>query len=574
MNCFRRLIPGFFLVSTLPFFLISCGEPVSQPEPPPGAITEAQRLNLEIRKASQLLDEGQPEEAIASLENFARQEPALSPLVMLNIASFRMALNQPDQAIEAVNRGLSEAPGMEPLLLMRGRILQGQRRHSEAAEAFREAAARHPDSAESHYQYGQFLFASGQYVEAASEFQAGLSIKPDHGPGQFQMAVALNKSGRNEESFRAARRAAELLPGELSVHRFYQDLAISMGKRAEVMADYLTLAEQNAQSGLHQYLYGRVLDDPEAAQFRFELAAHHSPDAFWPLYALGIQTYLRRDYDSARDWMAKAAKTTDPEADRAQLYLCLIDIAERNYAEAETLARSLLAHTPSDLRVFALLHQTALEREDYAGAEQLYREIETGIPGSLLPVSFFRLEAAYQSGNREQFQKLSEYILYEFRQPLPPRDRETLAMTLAAAALEEGHYESAAARLEEASSVGSLVQGRSLFWLAWSNHRLGNDEAARALWSTLSEKRSRLIADEDLFYSSAARYLLGGMNEADFETVLRFLRFENLNDYWTIRGLKAQAGNRDNEARAFFQKAVEESRGKEFPARLAEAWSR
>jgi len=464
--------------------------------------------------------------------------------------------------------------GMEPLLLMRGRIFQGIGRNLEAAESFQEAASQHPDSSESHYQYGQFLYASGQWIEAACEFQAGLDIKPDHGPGQFQMAVALNKLGRNDEALSAARRAAELLPQELTVHRFYQDLAIAMGKRAEVISDYFNLVEQNSQSGLHQYLYGRVLDDPEAAQFRFELAAHHAPDAFWPLYALGIQAYLRRDYDTARDSMESAAKTTEPEADRAGLYLCLIDIAERKYAEAETAGRNLLAQSPKDLRVYALLHQIALERMDYEGAEKLYQEIESGIPGSLLPVLFFRLEAALQSGNREQFQKLSDYLLYEFRQPLPPRDRETFALTLAEAAIEEEQYEPAAARLEEASDSGALTQGRSLFWLGWLKRRIGNEEAAKALWSALADKRSRFVADEDLFYSSAARYLLGGMNEADFEAVFRYLRVENLNDYWTVRGLKAQAEKRDDDARLFFQKAIEESRGKEFPARLAEAWSK
>jgi predicted Zn-dependent protease len=485
-----------------------------------------------------------------------------------------MALNQPDQALEAINRGLSESPGMEPLLLMRGRIFQGLGRNSEAGESFQEAASRYPHSSESHYHYGQFLYACGQWIEAASEFQASQNIKPDHGPGQFQMAVALNKLGRNEEALSAARRAAELLPNELTAHRFYQDLAITMGKRAEVIADYLNLVEQNSQSGLHQYLYGRVLDDPEAAQFRFELAAHHAPNAFWPLYALGIQACLRRDYESARDFMESAAKTTEPEADRANLYLCLIDIAERKYAEAETAARNLLKQSPKDLRVYALLHQIALERMDYDGAEKLYQEIESGVPGSLLPVLFFRLEAALQSGNREQFQRLSDYLLYEFRQPLPPHDRETFALTLAAAAIEEGQYESAAARLEEASASGALTQGRALFWVGWVKSRTGNEEAAKALWSALAEKRSRFVADEDLFYSSAARYLLSGINEADFEAALRYLRVENLNDYWTVRGLKARAEKRDDDARLFFQKAIEESRGKEFPARLAEAWSK
>ncbi len=574
MKCAIRICFCFILASALTLLLISCGEPVNEPEPSADSETDAQKLNLEIGKARQLLDEGKPEEAIAGLESFARQEPSMSPLVLLNVASFRMALNQPDQALDAVNRGLSQSPGMEPLLLMRGRIFQGLRRNQEAAIAFQEAASQHPDSSESHYQYGQFLYASGQWIEAASEFQASLNIRPDHGPAQFQLAVALNKMGRNDEALSAARRAAELLPNELTVHRFYQDLAISLGKRAEVISDYLNLVEQNSQSGLHQYLYGRVLDDPEAAQFRFELAAHHAPNAFWPLYALGIQAYLRRDYESARDSMESAAKASDPEADRARLYLCLIAIAEENYTEAETAARNLLAQSPKDLRVYALLHQIALERMDYAGAEKLYQEIESSAPGGLLPILFFRLEAALQSGNREQFRKLSDYLLYEFRQPLPPRDRETFALTLAAAAIEEGQYETAAARLEEASAAGALTQGRSLFWLGWVKSRIGNEEDARALWSTLSDKRSRFVADEDLFYSSAARFLLGGMNESDFEAVLRYLRYENLNDYWTVRGLQAQAGKRDAAARLFFQKAVEESRGKEFPARLAEAWSK
>ncbi len=283
MKCAFRVGLCFFLASAVTLFLISCGEPSNEPEPSAASETDAQKLNQEIRKARQLLDEGKPEEAIAGLESFARQEPSLSPLVLLNIASFRMALNQPDQALEAINRGLSESPGMEPLLLMRGRIFQGIGRNREAAESFQEAASQHPDSSESHYQYGQFLYASGQWIEAASEFQAGLNIKPDHGPGQFQMAVALNKLGRNDVALSAARRAAELLPNELTVHRFYQDLAIAMGRRADVISDYFNLVEQNSQSGLHQYLYGRVLDDPEAAQFRFELAAHHAPDAFWPL---------------------------------------------------------------------------------------------------------------------------------------------------------------------------------------------------------------------------------------------------------------------------------------------------
>ena len=66
-------------------------------------------------------------------------------------------------------------------------LLVGQKKTSEAAEAFRRAIDLNPAHAEAHYNYGYLLMTSSRLDEAVDEFRAALANKPDHREAHFNL---------------------------------------------------------------------------------------------------------------------------------------------------------------------------------------------------------------------------------------------------------------------------------------------------------------------------------------------------------------------------------------------------
>lgn len=101
---------------------------------------------------------------------------------------------------------------------------------------------------------------------------------------------------------RLARGARDHAPEDVEVHRYYQDCQRHGERTQELTEEYRGLATDNPDSAMHQYLYGRLLDDdPVVAEARFARALEIDPDFAYAKLALGYNKALAGSYREAED---------------------------------------------------------------------------------------------------------------------------------------------------------------------------------------------------------------------------------------------------------------------------------
>jgi len=561
---------GVTLLSGL--LLLSCERaPSPSGDQPTGAPSEvAKNLEQDVLEARRLSQSGQSKQAVEKVQTLLERYPEYATILQAELAGAYMAANEPEQALAAVDTALVASPTDEALLMLRAQILERSGRAGEAAELYEKIIAEHPGSLRPRLHLAELQLAAGRFIEAASHYRTCSQLAPGVGSIHLRRAVIEKRLGRLEEARLAARKASALMDNDLDAHRLYQDIAITLGERESLLKEYQDRIENNPRSSTFHYLYGRIIQDPEAARAEFDIASQLDPKAFWPNFGLGIQYYLQGEYETARKQMEIALASQSADTYRAALYLCLIEMASGDYAKAVEQARAMLDQDPTNLQAFSVLHQALLEQGEYEQAEQLCEEMEGRMPpGSPFPM-VYRTETALQAGWHERLRQLVEELCA--RDAVVPTDREALAYRLAQSAMEQKDYETAREELESASRVAELSNSKALFWLGWLQRQTGNDEAARQTWQALAASRSRRTTEPDLLYTDAARYFLGDIGAREFESNLRWLPYTEHNDYWSIRALKSWEEENPAEAKASFEKALETSRANEFPARQVRVW--
>ena len=91
-----------------------------------------------------------------------------------------------------------------------GLSLSGQGRWTEAAQAFEESLARHPNNATVHHHLGVALGQVGRHEEAAAHFQEAIALSPASAAFHLKLGQALAESGDRRAAFRAFEQAEAL----------------------------------------------------------------------------------------------------------------------------------------------------------------------------------------------------------------------------------------------------------------------------------------------------------------------------------------------------------------------------
>jgi len=564
----RRTLRDLLLLTAA--LLGACGQSPSTPKPTPpkASPTSVSSIQEDYAQVDQLIRQGQFDEAAKILQTLAETVPEMKIKARFDMAQIFLAAKKPEQALSAIDAALAAEPMNPGLLMFRGRILQVMGRLEEAEANYRQTIRLHPDLAEANFQLAALFIRTNRLVEASNALKICAQLNPSNAAVHYRLAKVYQELGLKESAVQSARRATELQPQDLTVHRLYQDLSIDLGSYEKILQEYQDLLSQNQDGALFHYLYGRILREPEVARIEFEIASQLEPNAFWYQYALGIQYYLERNYEKARQHMAAAAQAPSPEAIRAQMYLSLIDMADGDYAKAIEHARQLLLRHPQDIRVYSVLHQALLERQEYEEAEQLCQQLDAlgalGKSRALLQ----KMETAASEGRWDRLGQLAQEAQAEGE--MKQRNRQEIAALLAAAAMDRGDNDAALAHLQSASHEGLLDAALPLFWLGWLQEQAGNTEQAHQTWRRMSKNQFRWMTDNERLYANAARLWLGEMTLDQFEKSLQSLRYIMVNDYWALRGLYTLAQGRKADAAEAFKKASAESRGMDFPHRFVQ----
>jgi tetratricopeptide (TPR) repeat protein len=142
-------------------------------------------------------------------------------------------------------------------------------------------------------QYAALQMQQGNVRDARAAIAVAVANSPcDTLTRRMQLMIAPSASDAAKQWIAACRQ------DDLQAHRAYQD-ANRWGHRAETRAEYAALLAQQPDSGKMHYLYGRTLDEQDAAIVEYRKALALTPDLVWARIALGYANATAERYDDA-----------------------------------------------------------------------------------------------------------------------------------------------------------------------------------------------------------------------------------------------------------------------------------
>lgn len=154
------------------------------PDDPPRADLTDQLAELRVGlpgrlvRAKSLIGQSRIADAVALMEDTVKRYPK-SDQAWIALAATKEAKGDFAAAEKAIDKSIELAPERADHRFRFGKLLQKQKRFSDAAAAFRLAIARSPADADAYHRLGECLMAMGDRTGAADAFQQALRIQPN-----------------------------------------------------------------------------------------------------------------------------------------------------------------------------------------------------------------------------------------------------------------------------------------------------------------------------------------------------------------------------------------------------------
>jgi protein O-GlcNAc transferase len=133
---------------------------------------------------------------------------------------------------------LQSQPDHAGALVLLGIIFAQAQRSEEAAQLLGLAAARLPNDASVHNNYGNVLRDLGRHVSALTAYERALAIQPDYADAHYNRAVVLQDIGRFEEAIAGYDRALSFKPGYAAAYSNRGAALHGLGRFEEAVASY------------------------------------------------------------------------------------------------------------------------------------------------------------------------------------------------------------------------------------------------------------------------------------------------------------------------------------------------
>ncbi len=150
----------------------------------------------------------------------------------------------------------------------RGQIAEREKRHEDAVELYRAAAAVQPEVAEVHYALGAGLNRIGRGEEALDAYRAGLALEPDDARMRNDLGFALLGLGRTSEAIAEIEQACRLAPGLAEAHHNLGVASHQLGNLERAIAE---IAQAQELAPDRDDIHSNLL-------FILNYSARHSPD--------------------------------------------------------------------------------------------------------------------------------------------------------------------------------------------------------------------------------------------------------------------------------------------------------
>jgi tetratricopeptide (TPR) repeat protein len=324
-----------------------------------------------------------------------------NPAAEAERASRLLVNGKPEEAIPIYRRLVRTYP-KNPDLLLNLCIAEFESKHFDNASAHARAALElKPDLAPANLFLGSSEMALGHEANAIEPLEKAVAAMPGDANAAILLAEALEKTQRYTEALKYFQRGAELLPNNPRVWyglgRTYEALAAQTGSNS-----YRSLAAQaydrllQLPPSLQSYLYTATRLDSEG-RYREAAAAWRNALQLAPS-DINVQTglvwalYRSHDYDSILPVLTGILKEKPDSAEASFLYgATLLNLSQPK--TAVPYLKTALQHDPNLMPAKAALGQALLQE---GNPQQAIPYLEAALPGDEDGNVHFQLFRAYQ----------------------------------------------------------------------------------------------------------------------------------------------------------------------------------
>lgn len=231
--------------------------------------------------------------------------------------------------------------------------------------------------------YGYKL--STESSQAKRLYEKGMQLVEEE---QFEPAIGLFKQ------------AAGIDPLFMQAHFRYIDVSRSIGRSAEVIEEYRLKAEQNPESALAIYFYGRAVEDLAEKLKKYRVTLQLNPEFFWAQYGIGGIYLIQRRYDEAIIALNKTLEM-NPEMIEAIHLLGTVYLEKGMMIQALALFEKAAVIDSTDPGVYLSLGQAYSQMDKYESAEKAFRYAASLSPNHPLTYYYLGLVCEMQQRNEQ-----------------------------------------------------------------------------------------------------------------------------------------------------------------------------
>ncbi|HEX7185803.1 MAG TPA: tetratricopeptide repeat protein [Thermoanaerobaculia bacterium] len=404
-------------------------------------------------------------------------------------------------------------------------------------------------------------FSAGDTRQAEQALRKVIGIEPCRSSARESLVNVVAMENRPDKPKAEAGAWIAACPDqEVLAHRAYQDVAKSMGHLSDLLREYQARRDEHPEAAANHYLYGRLLDDPDATMSAYQEAIRLDPQLSWAHAALGsVLLALERDADA----MASFQRALDIPGHDPNLVTAyaLAAIGAGSPDAADAAIRSRKEEEPEDF-LWRPRWLLALANGRHKDAEKMLAKRSRSEPDSpdvwVLEVQLLR------HGGR------SDKVMKELdRAAQHPGAEYPAALIRLEEMLAQGQYREAAELVDSEEQLGEplyRLYGAAAFLLA------GDRSAAEERLGKLIAGVGEELAEQD---ARSLTTMAEALREpVPAEQVLRDARssgFPMLAHAYFILGVRATAAGDAVAARGFFLKSQQRALDFELPYFAARA---
>ena len=215
----------------------------------------------------------------------------------------------------------------------------------------------------------------------------------------YEEGLKLAEQEQFNEALEKLRQAIDADPNFVQAHLRYMDAFRSVGRGKEIVTIYKNLMDQNPESALYHFLYGRTLNDMDAKRAEYKKALAADPAFFRAQFGIGGSYIIEKRYDEAIVALNKTLNLKPGMVDAMRL-LAGIYLEKSMPHQARRLLEEAVAIDSSDAGIYIRLGQAYSQLDRFQGAEKAFLKAAALQPEEAL--IYYYLGLSREIGNNRQ----------------------------------------------------------------------------------------------------------------------------------------------------------------------------